>query len=79
MVHDVVQVVLEQFEKNRQEREAADRTFTLLGENLTVKATVAPEVVPSLVLLEASMAVVPDDSPSRQYPTRPAVLRMAEP
>lgn len=35
---------LEQFEARRKEREAADRTFTLLGEELTVKASVAPEV-----------------------------------
>lgn len=35
---------LEQFEARRKEREAADRTFTLLGEELTVKPSVAPEL-----------------------------------
>lgn len=35
---------LEQFVARRKEREQADRSFTLLGETLTVKASVAPEV-----------------------------------
>jgi len=35
---------LTEFEKRRGERETADRTFTLLGEQLTVKATVAPQI-----------------------------------
>ncbi len=35
---------LAQFEARRAEREKADRTFTLLGETLTVKPSVAPEV-----------------------------------
>lgn len=35
---------LEDFERRRQERLAADRTFTLAGERLTHKAAVAPEV-----------------------------------
>ena len=33
---------LEQFEARRKEREEADRSFTLLGETLVVKANVAP-------------------------------------
>lgn len=35
---------LEQFQERRAAREQADRSFTLLGEELTVKSTVAPEV-----------------------------------
>lgn len=35
---------LVQFEERRKEREQADRSFALLGEELTVKANVAPEI-----------------------------------
>lgn len=35
---------LQQFEQRRAEREQADRSFTFLGETLTHKAAVAPEV-----------------------------------
>ena len=47
---------LEQFEQRRKEREDADRSFTLLGETLVVKANVAPELALRLADFQAKVA-----------------------
>lgn len=47
---------LEQFEARRKERETADRTFTLLGETLTVKPSVAPEIGLRIARFQMQMA-----------------------
>lgn len=47
---------LELFDARRKEREQADRSFTLLGETLTVKPSVAPEVGLRLAKFQIAMA-----------------------
>lgn len=47
---------LEKFEQAHADRETADRTFTLLGEDLTVKASVAPEVALRLTAMRRAVA-----------------------
>ena len=52
---------LAQFEARRAEREKADRTFALFGEELTVKASVAPEVGLRLGKFQIAMAAFVED------------------
>lgn len=53
---------LEQFEARRKEREEADRTFTVLGVDLTVKPSVAPEVALRFTSFEKRIAEFIDQS-----------------
>jgi hypothetical protein len=52
---------LEQFQVRRAEREKVDRAFTLLGETLTVKPSVAPEVGLRLGRFQIAMAAFVED------------------
>lgn len=47
---------LEQFAERRKAREEADRTFDLLGESLTVRASVAPEAALRLAQFDIRVA-----------------------
>lgn len=52
---------LEKFEQAHADRETADRTFTLLGEELTVKASVAPDVGLRLTAMHRAVQTEAED------------------
>lgn len=56
---------LEQFDARRKQREQADRTFTILGQQLTVKPSVAPEPALRIADFETRLAQYLEDAKSR--------------
>ncbi len=62
---------LAQFEERRKEREQADRSFTVLGEELVVKASVAPEVGLRLAKFQVAMAKYVADFQEAQAKQKP--------
>lgn len=70
---------LEKFEQAHADRETADRTFTLLGEELTVKASVAPEVALRLTAMRRAVTADLENLRAAETARQEAIAAGADP